>query len=420
VHTEIQRCRICGNADLYSILDLGRQHLTGVFPRSKDAPTVSGPLELVKCDDQKNSQACGLVQLKHSYEPGELYGQNYGYRSGLNQSMVKHLRGRVGAIQRLVPLAAEDMVLDIGSNDSTLLQAYPSNGPLLVGIDPTGVKFEKYYPRHIHLIPECFSAEAIRRSVGGRKAKVVTSIAMFYDLEAPADFMRQVDEILAEDGVWLFEQSYMPRMLAANAYDTVCHEHTEYYGLKQIKWMADRCGLKIIDVEFNEVNGGSFGVMVAKQAAPYPESTVGVRAILEEEERAGLHTPKPYEEFRARVITHRDKLTQALRQYKAAGKVIFGYGASTKGNVLLQYCHLTREDIPCIAEVNEDKFGAYTPGTLIPIVSEVEARAAKPDFFLVLPWHFRENIVNRENSYLAQGGKLLFPLPEIEVVERAG
>ena len=419
MYTEIHKCRICGNADLISILDLGHQVLTGVFPRSKEEVISSGPLELVKCDEQRNNQACGLVQLKHSYDPRELYGQNYGYRSGLNQSMVKHLHDRAKAILRLVPLALGDLILDIGSNDSTLLQAYPSEGLLLVGIDPTGAKYRKYYPSHVQMVPEFFSPEAIRKRFGGQKAKVVTSIAMFYDLESPIDFMRQVQEVLADYGVWVFEQSYMPKMLAANAYDTICHEHTEYYALKQIKWMTDRAGFKVIDVEFNAVNGGSFAVTVAKQEAPYPENTARIERILEEEEQAELHTVRPYEEFRGRVFAHRETLLRVLRQIKAMGQMVLGYGASTKGNVMLQFCHLTEADIPFIAEVNEDKFDSYTPGTLIPIIPEADARAAKPDYFLVLPWHFREGIVMRESAYLEKGGKLLIPLPEIEIVEIA-
>jgi len=217
--------------------------------------------------------------------------------------------------------------------------------------------------------------------------------------------------------VWVFEQSYMPTMLTMNSYDTVCHEHLEYYRLKQIKWMTDLVGFKIIDLEFNQVNGGSFSVMVAKKQSSYQESKKTITDIMNFEEKSGLHTLKPYLSFQKRVLQHKERLLDKIRELNKKGERVFGYGASTKGNVILQYCKITRNDISCIAEVNSDKFGAYTPGTLIPIISEQEAKSMKPDYFVVLPWHFKENIITRENLFLKQGGKLLFPLPDLKIVK---
>ena len=205
-------------------------------------------------------------------------------------------------------------------------------------------------------------------------------------------------------------------MLEKNAYDTVCHEHLEYYRLKQIQWMMDRVGLKILDVELNEVNGGSFSVTAARREAPYPEDNTQVTRLLNEEQGKGLETLRPYEDFKNKVFRHRTELLGFIQKLKREGKNIFGYGASTKGNVILQFCGLTEKDIPYIAEVNEDKFGRYTPGTQIPIISEAEAKARKPDYLLALPWHFKENFLNREKDYLRSGGKLIFPLPAVEVV----
>jgi NDP-4-keto-2,6-dideoxyhexose 3-C-methyltransferase len=414
----ISKCRICGNKNLVSILDLGEQVLTGVFPKTPGERITKGPLELVKCVEDGPS-GCGLVQLKHSYEQAEMYGENYGYRSGLNRSMVEHLRGRVKKATDLVTLKTGDLVIDIGSNDSTTLQSYPADkGLRLVGIDPTGAKFRQYYPGHIDLIPDFFSAAKVKERFGSLKAKIVTSIAMFYDLESPMDFMRQVHEVLDDDGIWVFEQSYMPLMLEHDSYDTVCHEHLEYYGFKQIKWMTDAVGFKVLDVEFNGANGGSFAVTVAKKASRHAENTTKVEAILAEEKRKGLSTLKPYEEFKQRVMDQRDKAVEFVRKANAKGKKIFGYGASTKGNVILQLCGFTPKEIPLIAEVNPEKFGRFTPGTLIPIVSEADAKAKNPDYFLVLPWHFKGNIIERERNYLNGGGALVFPLPQIEIVTK--
>jgi len=416
MHRAITACRICGNEDFQEIVDLGSQALTGVFPRSADEHVPSGPLELIKC--REASGGCGLVQLRHSYEPTEMYGENYGYRSGLNRSMVRHLHHRVAEVRRRVSLEAGDVVLDIGSNDSTTLRTYGDNGYRLVGIDPSAGKFRQYYPEWVECVPDFFSADTFRAHLGKGRAKIVTSIAMFYDLEDPTDFMRQVRDVLADDGVWVFEQSYLPLMVERDAYDTICHEHVSYYALRQIDWMARQAGLKILDVELNDINGGSFCVTVAHEGSRHASNDWLVEAIAEREERLGYGGNETFDRFRDRIFSHRDELTALVSSLNASGKRVYGYGASTKGNVLLQFCGFTEQDIPAIAEVNEDKFGCVTPGTRIPIASEAEVKASGPDYLVVLPWHFRENIVSREQAYLDEGGTLLFPLPAVEMVAR--
>ncbi|MBI4204623.1 MAG: methyltransferase domain-containing protein [Betaproteobacteria bacterium] len=414
LYKEIAACRLCDSARLTTVLDLGVQALTGIFPKSKAEDVAAGPLQLCKCED------CDLVQLRHNYDLGKLYGETYGYRSGLNQSMVRHLHQKVGRIRTLVDLREGDLVIDIGSNDSTLLQAYPERGPQLVGIDPSGPKFARYYPPGVTLIPDFFRADLVKELFPGRRAKVVTSIAMFYDLERPMDFVRDIVKILDDEGVWVFEQSYLPFMLKTHSYDTVCHEHLEYYALKQIKHLTDHAGLRIIGVEFNDVNGGSFSVTAARAASSYPAADLTVGLTLEEEEGLGLYDTRSYAAFAGRIRSHRQSLLALLDELQNSGKRVLGYGASTKGNVLLQYCGITAERLPFIAEVNQDKFGAYTPGSKIPIISEEEARAMRPDYFLVLPWHFRAGILQREQKFLQSGGKFIFPLPKIEVVSGDG
>jgi hypothetical protein len=409
-YKEIAQCRVSGSKNLVSVLNLGHQVLTGVFPKSASEEITSGPLELVWCPEG------GLLQLRHSYDPGEMYGLNYGYRSGLNQSMVNHLTEKVRYLERLVMLKPGDVVLDIGSNDATLLKAYLTQGIKLIGIDPTGRKFAQYYTENIKLVPDFFTAAAYR-SVESRPARIVTSIAMFYDLDAPIEFARQIDSVLADDGVWHFEQSYMPSMLRLNSYDTICHEHLEYYSLGVVQNILEKAGLKIVDVVMNAINGGSFAVTAAKVGnRGIVQNLAVINWLLGQEHRMGLNTPRPYRDFEERVFRHRDDLTRLIRTLNADGKKILGYGASTKGNVVLQFCGLTNKDIPAIAEVNSEKFGHVTPGTHIPIISEQEARAMKPDYFLVLPWHFKDGILRREKEYLTNGGKMIFPFPEIEIV----
>ncbi|HEY5759241.1 MAG TPA: class I SAM-dependent methyltransferase [Steroidobacter sp.] len=410
MYRQISECRICKNTQLVEVLDLGVQTLTGVFPRTRAQEVTAGPLKLVKCTG--DADVCGLLQLQHTYDLGELYGDNYGYRSGLNSSMVAHLHGKVRRILERVTLTDDALIIDIGANDSTTLQAYPTRGCTLVGVDPTGAKFRKFYPSHIQLIPDFFSAATVREHFGERKAAVVTSFSMFYDLEEPMTFMKEIAEVLDDDGVWVLEQSYMPTMLERNSYDTVCHEHLEYYALKQIKWMTDRLGLKIIDVEFNDINGGSFSLMVAKQASSHAESPQ-VSAILEKEARTGLDTLQPFQDFAQRVAASRTTLRAFLDEAKRFGKTVCALGASTKGNVLLQYCKMTETDIARVGEVNPDKYEAFTPGSLLPIVSEEDVLAMQPDYLLVLPWHFRGFFVEHPRYF---GHNLIFPLPQLELV----
>ncbi len=405
----IEKCRVSGSTNLISVLSLGDQALTGIFPKSREQAVTVGPLEIVWNPES------GLLQLAHVYESSEMYGENYGYRSGLNQSMVRHLTQKIAKLEKFAGVSAGDVVVDIGSNDATSLKAYTTPGLTRIGIDPTGEKFRQYYPDEIKLVPDFFSSANFRK-YGTKQAKVITSIAMFYDLEDPIWFAKEIAQCLAPDGVWHFEQSYMPSMLRMTSYDTICHEHVEYYSLEVVKKILAAANLEVIDVQMNGVNGGSFAVTAGHRGAPQKKNDAVINWLLEQEERIGLHTPRPYRDFEERVFRHREDLRRLLRALKDDGKRVLGYGASTKGNVVLQFCGIGPDLVDAIAEVNPDKFGSFTPGTHIPIVSEAEARAMKPDYFLVLPWHFKEGIVSREQEYLASGGKMIFPFPEIEIV----
>ncbi|MBQ69331.1 methyltransferase [Candidatus Saccharibacteria bacterium] len=408
-YEKINECRIGGGNDLVSVLNLGHQALTGVFPKDANQSITSGPLELVW------SPKSGLLQLGHSYSATEMYGENYGYRSGLNQSMVDHLTRKARMLEQLAPVSPGDTVLDIGSNDGTLLKAYSTSSLNRIGIDPTGIKFKSFYPPDIQLVPDFFSKKAFYLA-SSRSATLITSIAMFYDLEDPIGFAREIEACLTPEGIWHFEQSYMPSMLRLCSYDTICHEHIEFYSLSVVKKILECADLKIIDVQMNAVNGGSFAVTAAKKNSSKPANDAVVNWLLENEHRMGLNTPRPYRDFEERVYRHREDLRRLLQSLVADGKKIIGYGASTKGNVVLQFCNITNKELSAIAEVNPDKFGCYTPGTSIPIVSESEARSMRPDYLLILPWHFKDGIVRREQAFLDAGGKLIIPFPEIEII----
>lgn len=411
MYTTITQCRICRSKTLTSVLSLGEQALTGVFPASPEERVSSGPVDLVMCTAP---DGCGLVQLLQSYDLREMYGHNYGYRSGLNRSMVEHLQRKVRNILERGVLQPGDLVIDVGSNDATTLRSYPAGAYDLVGIDPTGVKFASYYPPEIRLIPDFFSAETVTQALGGRKAKVITSFSMFYDLEDPVAFAREIAAALDPEGIWVLEQSYLPTMLRTNSFDTVCHEHLEFYGLRQIEWIASAAGLKILDVEFNDINGGSFSIVAAKAGSSHAVNLEQITQILAEEQVLGLQSPRAFGDFKVRVEEAGRALRAFLEGARADGKQVYGLGASTKGNVLLQYFGIGPSLLSAIGEVNEDKFGKYTPGTAIPLRSEDEVLALDPDYLLVLPWHFRPFF---EQLGKLKGRRLVFPLPQLEIVE---
>lgn len=406
----IEKCRISGSKNLLSVVNLGSQVLTGVFPKARSEAISSGPLELVWSPESQ------LLQLSHSFQLEEMYGKNYGYRSGLNQSMVSHLTTKVYNLEKWIEPTDGDCIVDIGSNDATTLKAYRTKNLKRVGVDPVGANFSSLYTDGLVLIPEFFPTPALRKLIGPSKVKIVTSIAMFYDLEDPITFVRAIAEILDRDGIWHFEQSYMPSMIRLNSYDTICHEHLEYYSLHSVNYVLERAGMKILNVQMNGVNGGSFAVTAARADSHLREDRVVVDWLLEQELRMGFDSPAPFREFEERIYAHRKALRSLIDALNSDKRKIFGYGASTKGNVVLQFCGFNEKDIPVIAEINADKFGSFTPGTFIPIMSEQEARAMRPDYYLVLPWHFKDHIVRREQAFLASGGKLIFPFPEIEIV----
>lgn len=414
--TKTTHCRACGNGKLIPVLDLGEQALTGRFPAANEPDPPVAPLELWICDTTSATDACGLGQLGHTCDLGQMYGPTYGYRSSITQTMVAHLRSIAGALTAVAKPEAGDWLLEIGSNDGTMQGFLSGRGYNLVAIDPSAAKFAENYPADSRLIVDFFSANAVKAASSGNKFKAILSIAMFYDLERPLDFMGDVRELLADDGVWCFEQAYLPAMLSSLCYDTICHEHLCYYSLSQISWMARRAGLRIIDVATNDINGGSFTVFACREEARRPANTAKIARMLDAENRAKLLDPATWHEFARRVRHHRARLRTFFEDARAAGDLVLGLGASTKGNVLLQYAGIDETLMPAIGERDPRKVGLRTPRTAIPIISEEDARRMKPRYFFVFPWHFRNEIAEREKSFLEAGGRLVFPLPRFEVV----
>lgn len=411
--TERRDCRICGSSHLRSILSLGELGVSG-FPEG-DEESVRAPLDLVLCE--RDAGGCGLVQLRHTISPDLLY-HHYWYRSVTNESMRRALAEITSRAEALVDLGPDDVVLDIGCNDGTLLRSYRSPGIRLCGFEPAKnlVVFARQGTHTI--VNDFFNAAAYVRALGTTKARVVTTIAMFYDLEDPNAFVADIASVLDDGGIWINQMQSLALMLEANAFDNICHEHLEYYSLEVLVALYARHGLEVFDVETNDVNGGSFRVFARKKGAAVGTAfgAARVEAMLHFERTLGLERNEPYAAFARRVNEARDALMAMLRAERAAGKRIYGYGASTKGNTLLQYYGIGPDLVTAIAERNPEKWGRRTSGSNIPIVSEEQARADKPDYFLVLPWHFLPAFREREKDYLAGGGRLLAPLPAVKVV----
>jgi SAM-dependent methyltransferase len=415
-------CRICGSKALTRVIDLGEQYLQGSFIRAdKEMPSLRKmPTELVRCDPTVDEHACGLLQMATSVPTPVLY-TSYWYRSGTNQTMRDHLRGiaeqAVGFIGRK---RARARVLDIGCNDGTLLRSYPSEF-LKFGVDPSDIAQE--VSGDITVVQDFFPSTELKKLVQGERFDVITSIAMFYDLEDPASFVKELGSILSEQGIWIFEMSYMPAMLEMNSYDTICHEHLEYYSFAVIENMLKDCGMKVLKVEFNDINGGSIRCY-ATHASNFEfrnrDDHRTLRQVRQQEFDLALDTDKPYKNFQDRINRHKDELSSLLRDLRGQGKRIHVYGASTKGNTILQWCGIDKTIVDCAADRNPEKDGAKTIGTEIPIVSEEKSRAMKPDYYLVLPWHFKKEFLAREEALLAQGVGFIFPLPTIEIVQRRG
>src|SRR5579872_428318 len=411
-----QRCRVCGRA-LRPVIDLGPQFLQGSFvkPSHPEPPRERIPTQLVRCDVSTDEEACGLLQLADSIPPDILYA-NYWYRSGTNQTMRDHLADAMGSLQAIVR-PEHRRVLDIGCNDGTGL-GFVSADFERWGADPSDIAREIKPP--IRVINTVFPSAETRQLLADKRFDFVTSIAMFYDLEDPVGFAREVGALLGDAGVWLVEMSYMPLMLMTNSFDTICHEHLEYYSLSVLENIMERAGLRVFRADLNPINGGSIRCYVCKLGCfeyDRPEWREQIRRLRVKESEMALGTDQPYVEFQHRITGLRAQMTALLDRLRGEGKTIHVYGASTKGNVLLQWYGIDSSKIPYAADRNPDKVGARTLGTDIEIISEEASRAMHPDYYLVLPWHFRREFLTRERETIASGSSMIFPLPEIEIVD---
>ncbi len=401
----IKECRSCHSRKFAKLLSLGNQHISDFVTEKGDSPR--SPLELIQC------LSCGLVQLKHTFPRESLY-RHYWYRSGISPTMRRALEDIVVKSCLVAKPKAGDLVVDIGCNDGTLLRSYKMAGLRLVGFEPATNLVEEARKGTDYIFNDFFTYETFRQKFRDSKPKVITSVAMFYDLDDPNAFVADIVKCLDPHGVWVVQQNYLSTMLEQNGFDNIGHEHLTYYSVATMAELLKKHNLEIFDVETNDVNGGSFRTYIA-QAGKFP-TRESVGAL--EKHEAALFSKRPsiYKTFAQNIAKIGSQLMKFTKTQVRSGKTVYVYGASTRGNTILQYCGLDNRLIRKATDANPEKWGLRTPGTNIPIVSKEEARNDKPDFFLVLPHHFLDEIMRQEKEYLENGGKFIVPLPRFRII----
>jgi len=407
-----ETCRVCDKKGLEPIISLGDQYLVN-FLESTDEKILKAPLDLVLCN--KKVGGCGLIQLKHTV-PGDLLYRKFWYKSGVNQSMKDALADITKNAQKLNSLKQGDIVIDIGANDGTLLRSYSEKNLILVGFEPAFNLINEAKVGTTLIVNDFFNYKAFQKEFPNEKTKIITSIAMFYDLENPNEFVNDIVKTMDEDGIWIIQMNYLVSMLENNAFDNIVHEHLEYYSLSSLQHLLKKHDLEVFEVELNEINGGSIRTYIKHKDCKKYSISKKVAEVLDYERKIGLDGGEPYHKFAERINELRKKTLQFITNEIARKKIVYVYGASTRGFTLLQYYGLDNKLIKAAAERNPEKWGKQIVGTGINIVSEEQARNEKPDYFLVLPWYFFDEFIEREKDFLKTGGKFIVPLPELKIV----
>ncbi len=406
---KISKCRICKNDKFQKLFNLGKLAFTGKFPKNISTNIPKKNISLLMCNK------CKLVQLSQNFNEKYLYGKDYGYRTGINKTMTNHVKTLVNEAVKLVKPKKNDYLLDIASNDGTLLNFY-NNKFIKVGIDPLVNKYIKYYDKIDYKISNFFSYQEIKKKKIHKKFKIITALSMFYDLKNPNSFLIDIKKILHQDGVFILEHADLLSIIRNCLFDTICHEHLEYYSTNIIINLMKKNCLRVFDIKQNNINGGSCRYFICHKDANFKENSKKISSIVKSEKKYNLQSVKSFTKFFKRINIVKKNTNKIILNLLSKGKIIHGYGASTKGNVLLQYFEITNKQIPFISERNNKKFNHYTPGTKIKIISESLSRTMKPDFYLVLPWHFKKEILQRENKLRKKGTKFIFPLPKLQVL----
>lgn len=404
---KISKCRICKKSKLKVLFSFGSLCFTGKFP-SKGQKIKKKPITVVIC---KN---CELVQLGHSFDLKYLYGPDYGYRTGINKTMLDHVKKVVKILSTKAKLKKKEHVLDIASNDGSLLNFYNKN-TITFGIDPILNKYKNEYKKINYKVADFFSEKKIKNKTK-KKFKIITALSVFYDAEDPDKFIKDIKKILSHNGIFLLEFADLASIVKNKMFDTICHEHLEYYSSKVILNLCKKNSLRVFDIKINNINGSSKQYYICHDNSEYKTNNQIIKNILKSEEKLKLSREITFRNFFKIINQSKKELNKFLIKVKKLKKTVHGYGASTKGNVLLQYYNINNKTIEFIAERNKNKYNLFTPGTNIKIISESLSRSYKPDYYLVLPWHFKKEILIREKDIRGRGTKFIFPLPKLEIV----
>lgn len=410
---EHNSCRMCNKKGLEPIISLGKQYVVN-FLDSPDQELTKADLDLVLCNTKEGG--CGLLQLKHTVLGDVLY-KKFWYKSGVNQTMINALVDVVSKAEKLVTLKSGDIVIDIGANDGTLLRSYSSKNLKLIGFEPAANLIEDAKVGTTKIINDFFNYDSFYKLFPDKKAKMITSIAMFYDLEKPNEFVNDIVKILDQNGIWIVQMNYLVTMLENNAFDNIVHEHLEFYSLETMQYLVNKHNLQIFDVELNEINGGSIRIYIKHKDCKVFPSSKKVDELLAYEKSMGLNQNETYHNFAQRIKALKETTYNFIKNEVSNGKKVYVYGASTRGNTLLQYYGLDQSLIMAAVDRNPAKWGKKIVGTEIPIISEERGRKEKPDYFLILPWYFIEEFRIREKEYLEKGGKFIVPLPEFHIID---
>lgn len=406
---KIRRCRNCNKKKFLNLFSLGKMSYTGKFPKSKNIDIPKEEIKLIMCS------SCKLVQISNNFSLSYMYNQDYGYRTGINQTMSNHVKKLIGKINKITKIKRSDIVLDIASNDGTLLNCY-SPKITKIGVDPLVKKYINNYKNVQYKYSTFFRKKLLSKTIINKKIKIITALSVFYDLKKPNIFLKEISNIINQnDGILVLEHADLLSIIKNNLFDTICHEHLAYYSVHIIYDMCKKNNLRIFDLEKNKINGGSTRFYICHKLAQYQENDKNIKNFLETEAKNKIDKRITYVRFYKKINTIKRKLRNLLLKIKKKGKEIHGYGASTKGNLLLQYFELRNDIISKIADRNPSKAGSYSPGLKIPIVTEEASRAEKPEYYLVLPWHFKEEILKRERNMIRNKTKFIFPLPDLKI-----
>ena len=405
---KIKNCRNCKNTELFDLFSLGKISFTGRFSNTIHQNVPKAYLNVLMC------KKCKLVQLDRNFDLNYLYGKSYGYRTGINKTMTDHVKKIVSKCSALVKLKSKQYVLDIGSNDATLLNFY-ANDIIKVGVDPLVNKYKKFYKKINYKISNFFKIKDIEKIKIKKKFKIISALSVFYDLRDPNKFIKEIKKILNDKGVFVLEHVDLYYIIKNNIFDTFCHEHLIFYSSKIIIEMMKNNGLKVFNHEYNEINGGSSRYYICHSKTNFKVSK-NIKKVLLKENLQSIELKKTYKVFFTKILNEKIKLIKLIKKIKNEEQDIHGYGASTKGNVLLQFYNINNKVVNYIADRNPLKWNSFTPGTRIKIISESQSRKIKPHFYLVLPWHFKNEILIREKNIRKKGTKFIFPLPKVRVV----